>query len=211
MSVDLRVPKKISACRLQWSFFLGHGTLYLQRHAPPRAGWSKAGLYPFHPEKVLQGMSKPVVSQTSWQKSSEQSELCENGQQICTPTTSISFNVLRDQVEHDLSSLDEQARFRITKLANAGADIFAERALLRDRERTLLEQNNEKKQRQSVRSTVVGKAKVMSYEDIVEARNKREMREKNKAERSKRRLKDKSSARQVHRMDAVQEEESSVE
>jgi len=37
-----------------------------------------------------------------------------------------------------------------------------------------LAQNNEKVTRQSVRSTVVGSAKVMSYEDIAEAQAKRD-------------------------------------
>jgi hypothetical protein len=38
-------------------------------------------------------------------------------------------------------------------------------------------QNNERNCRQSTRSTVVGKAKVMSYEDIVEAQAKRDAKE----------------------------------
>ena len=38
-------------------------------------------------------------------------------------------------------------------------------------------QNNESNCRQSTRSTVVGKAKVMSYEDIVEAQAKRDAKE----------------------------------
>jgi hypothetical protein len=53
---------------------------------------------------------------------------------------------------------------------------FAERALL-DENRLLFEQNNESNCRQSTRSTVVGKAKVMSYEDIVEAQTKRDAKE----------------------------------
>ena len=39
------------------------------------------------------------------------------------------------------------------------------------------EQNNESKSRKSTRSTVVGKAKVMNYEDIVEAQAKRDAKE----------------------------------
>jgi hypothetical protein len=41
----------------------------------------------------------------------------------------------------------------------------------------LFKQNNEAKRRKSTKSTVVGKAKVMSYEDIVEAREKRASKE----------------------------------
>ena len=54
---------------------------------------------------------------------------------------------------------------------------FAERALLLNENRLLFEQNNESNCRQSTRSTVVGKAKVMSYEDIVEAQAKRDAKE----------------------------------
>lgn len=110
--------------------------------------------------------------------------------------------MLRSALEKDLSGLSEEARLCVQKLANAGADVFAERALLLDRERVLLEQNNEKKARQSVRSTVIGKAKVMSYEDIVEARKRREKKEADKVLRGSRRIK-KSKAT---RLETVQEE-----
>jgi hypothetical protein len=60
---------------------------------------------------------------------------------------------------------------------NAAEKAFAERALLLDENRVLFEQNNESNIRQSTRSTVVGKAKVMSYEDIVETQAKRNSKE----------------------------------
>ena len=174
-----------------------------------RSGWSKAGLYPFHPGKVLDGMSRPAaVRKASPNEATSGSGLCLAGHQLCTPTTSVSFNVLRSQVEKDLSGLDDETRLRIQKLANAGADVFAERALLRDRERTLLEQNNEKKARQSVRSTVVGKAKVMSYEDIVEARERRNRKEADKAGGRRRRSKKKPSANADVHMQRLQDEAS---
>lgn len=167
-----------------------------------RSGWSKAGLYPFHPEKVLEGMSKPAPTRTppSTQITTEPKSAVPS--KMVTPTTSTSFDVLRSEVEKDLSGLDEEARLRVQKLANAGADVFAERAILRDRERVLLEQNNEKKTRQSVRSTVVGKAKVMSYEDIVEARKKREKKEASKVLRGSRRTK----KSETMRLETLQEE-----
>ena len=45
-------------------------------------------------------------------------------------------------------------------------------ALLHDENRLLFKQNDEAKRRRSTKSTVVGKAKVMSYEDIEAARGK---------------------------------------
>jgi hypothetical protein len=50
---------------------------------------------------------------------------------------------------------------------------FAECALLEDEKELLFIQNNEAKRRQSTKSTIVGKAKVLSYEDIKEAKKKR--------------------------------------
>jgi hypothetical protein len=41
----------------------------------------------------------------------------------------------------------------------------------------LFEQNNEKAMRKSIRATVVGSARVMSYEDIVEAQKQRDIKE----------------------------------
>jgi hypothetical protein len=60
---------------------------------------------------------------------------------------------------------------------NAAQISFAERALLEDDNKLLIEQNNEAKRRRSTKSTVLGRAKVMSYEDLEEARAKRAAKE----------------------------------
>lgn len=73
--------------------------------------------------------------------------------------------------------LDKPSKPCLRKLANAAEKAFAERALLLDENRLLFQQNNERESRQSTRSTVVGKAKVMSREDIVEAQAKRDAKE----------------------------------
>jgi hypothetical protein len=54
---------------------------------------------------------------------------------------------------------------------------FAQRALLDDQNQLLTRMNNEAKVRRSTKSVVLGKAKVMSYEDIEEARTKRAAKE----------------------------------
>jgi hypothetical protein len=66
-------------------------------------------------------------------------------------------------------------KHRLQALSRAAEKVFAERALLLEENRILFEQNNEKTCRQSSGLTVVGHAKVMSYEDIVEAQKKRDM------------------------------------
>jgi hypothetical protein len=50
---------------------------------------------------------------------------------------------------------------------------FAERALQKDQIRFLYKVNNETKVRRTIKSIVLGKAKVMSYEDLEKARAKR--------------------------------------
>lgn len=62
--------------------------------------------------------------------------------------------------------LNEWNRQYMRKLANAAERAFADRALLLDENPNLFKQNNEREYRQSSRSTMVGKAKIMSYEDI---------------------------------------------
>jgi len=61
----------------------------------------------------------------------------------------------------------------VQKLANAAQTSFVECALLHEQNNFLIKINNEAKDRQSTRSVVLGKVKVMSYEDIEEARAKR--------------------------------------
>lgn len=54
---------------------------------------------------------------------------------------------------------------------------FAERALLEDDNQLLVKQNDEAKHRRSTKSTVLEKAKMMSYEDLEAARAKRARKE----------------------------------
>jgi hypothetical protein len=65
--------------------------------------------------------------------------------------------------------LDRTCKTQIQKLDNAAEKAFADRAILLDENLLLFEQNNERDTRKSIKVTAVGKAKVLSYEDIVEA------------------------------------------
>lgn len=77
----------------------------------------------------------------------------------------------------------------VQKLADAAQISFAERALLHDQNQTLVKMNNEAKVRRSTRSVVLGKAKVMSFEDIEVARAARAAKEaiKGKGKRGRKR------------------------
>ena len=61
----------------------------------------------------------------------------------------------------------------VQKLVKAAQISLAKGALQQDRIQFLTTINNEAKVRRSTKSLVLGKAKVMSYEDLVEARAKR--------------------------------------
>lgn len=67
------------------------------------------------------------------------------------------------------------------KLINAIETSFAERAIQRNQIQFLREVNNEGKVRRATKSLVLGKAKVMSYEDLEEARAKRAAKDSAKA------------------------------
>jgi hypothetical protein len=87
---------------------------------------------------------------------------------------------LRRDIETNIAghkALDARTKLIIQKVANAAENAFADRAILLDENMLLFEQNNEKTTRTSIKATVVGTAKVMSYEDIVEAQQKRDMKE----------------------------------
>jgi hypothetical protein len=100
---------------------------------------------------------------------------------------------LHNLIKQDAHTLNETSIQRlqrhVQKLANAAQISFAERALLHDQNQFLTRMNNEAKVRRSTKSVVLGKAKVMSYEDIEEARAKRAAKEviKGKGKRGRKR------------------------
>ena len=108
---------------------------------------------------------------------------------------------LYNPIKQDAHTLDETTIQRlqrhIQKLANNAQISFAERVLLRDQIRFLSSMNNEAKFRRSTKSVVLGKAKVVSYEDIEEARAKRAAKEEATAGKGNRGRKRKSAAEEA--------------
>ncbi|KAF2457246.1 hypothetical protein BDY21DRAFT_286344 [Lineolata rhizophorae] len=68
----------------------------------------------------------------------------------------------------------------LQKLLNAAKQAIAEREPLNEENQELTKQNNEKKTRQHVKEREIGDARVMSYEDIVEALEMRDRSDANK-------------------------------
>lgn len=139
------------------------------------SGWSKTGLRPFNPERVLASIQKPPLGaarlETNVARPPATDKLPE------TPASPASLLLLRSKVEDHSCVLDERARLHLQKVLNATERAFAERSLLLQQNQVLFQQNNEKKNRQHTKSTVVGKAKIMTFEDIVMAKRKREEKE----------------------------------
>jgi DDE superfamily endonuclease len=133
-----------------------------------KSRWSKTGLYPFNPDRVLQAIQKPQVEEAIPQTAHPSTHLL-NDDLLPILVTVESLTSLRTKLEQEIHALDRPGQHRLQKLANAAEKAFADRALLLDENRLLFEQNNEKTTRISIRSTVTGNAKVMCYDDIIEA------------------------------------------
>jgi len=92
---------------------------------------------------------------------------------LTTPTTSEGITLLSKKLEQDIGDLDSPVKRRFAKFRNAVEKSLADYSLLRADNKHLFDQNNEKKTRASTRSTVIGRAKIMTYDDLAVARNKR--------------------------------------
>jgi hypothetical protein len=92
-----------------------------------------------------------------------------------TPKTLKTFEnlvLLRKNVEMSLTRqevVDPYIKLSIQKIVDAVENTFAERAILLNENILLFEQNNEKTTRILIKATVIGTAKVLSYEDIIKA------------------------------------------
>jgi hypothetical protein len=158
------------------------------------AGWSKAGLRPFNPQRVLSEVQKPIVNSVSTvltiNNPNHDMTLPELPN---TPVTADALSTLRKTIDNTVSNIDAldlAAKSCIRKLANAAENAFAERSILLDENLLLFQQNNERAVRVSTKATMIGNARVMKYEDILkeqELRDKKAL--KPKAPRGRPRLK----------------------
>lgn len=152
-----------------------------------RAGWSATGLFPFNPDRVLKDIPKPPA-RLVMPRPDDAAGTCSTAEALRTPVTPVTteaLTALHDLIKTDAQAVDKPSRQRlqrrIQKLASAARISFAERALLQDHNRFLFKINNEAKVRRSTKSVVLGKAKVMSYEDLEAARVKRAVKERDAA------------------------------
>jgi len=104
---------------------------------------------------------------------------------VTTEALASLHNLIKQDTSRSYELSTQRIRKRVQKLASAAQISFAECALLRDQNKFLTEINKEAKVRQSTRSLVLGKAKVMKWEDLEEARVHRAAKDKAKASKGK--------------------------
>ena len=139
-----------------------------------RSGWSKAGLSPLNPERVLATLNQPA---------SAPGPVCHETTfapipsivPLSTPTDADGLHRMRGTLDKILDTLsDDEFRPHIQKIMHAAEQSFANCALLTEHNSSLFQQNSRKVIRKAARATVPGPAKIMSYEDIDRARRIRE-------------------------------------
>lgn len=167
------------------------------------AGWAATGLFPLNPERVLRGIQKPPPKLTvpdisqGQPASTVQEEVPQTPLTPVTLKTTESLASLQNLIEKDACMLDETSKQRlqkrVRKITTAAKVSFTECALLQDQNEFLFKVNNAKTRR-STRSVVLGKAKVMSYKDLEEARAKREAKDRAATTQGKRGRKRKTPA-----------------
>jgi hypothetical protein len=157
-----------------------------------RSAWSKAGLVPFNPQRVLRTLEapplqpEPLCALTSVPPGS--ASVHERPMTLKTPTSADGLARMRDTIDEVLSAMsDDKSRLHMQKLYNAAEQSLTNCALLTDENKSLVEQNCEKKARQAVRATIPGPGKIMTYEDIVRARRAQEEKEAGVATRKRKR------------------------
>jgi hypothetical protein len=133
------------------------------------SAWKKTGLVPLDRQRVLSTISRARIDPSIVAAVAPGSETFSPGDVQQTPVTSETFAALRCLIEGESCHLDQRHQHWMAKALNAGEWAMAECGLLSDEKQALMQQNCEKKIRASTRSTVVGTAKVMSYQEIVEA------------------------------------------
>ena len=146
-----------------------------------KADFAASDLFPFNPDRVLRDISKPLADLTMSKADEVKMRSCPQDVVLQTHVTSVSAeafialqNLIIKQDAHALDETSKQSLQRhLQKLAKAVQTSFAKGALQQDQIRFLTTINNEVKVRRSIKSLILEKTKVMSYEDLEEARAKR--------------------------------------
>jgi hypothetical protein len=167
------------------------------------SAWAATGLVPLNPDRVLKSIPKPLVQLAIPEVAREtgasvQVVVAQTAATPVTPVNTEDVHSLFNRITEDAKVLDEPSRRELLRhaqmMAKATRVAFAERSLLQDHNRFLSKINGEVKARRSTKSLVLGKAMVMTYEQLEESRAKRAANAEAAAHKARRRRKGKSSA-----------------
>ena len=142
-----------------------------------RTGWFNAGLFPFAPDRVLRHITRPSQEKHPMREASSSIEFPFPSIPLRTPTSARSLSFFQRHLEEQIDDGNVTQIASLNKIVKAAEKPFADGVLMRDEVQGLLEQNNEGKPRRSLKRNVVGKGEIMSYEDIVAAREDRDRKE----------------------------------
>lgn len=156
---------------------------------------------PFNPDRVLKDLPKPLPGLLGADGVTAEPAMHDAGLTVApatsatpaTPVTPVSVEALMSLqnviVTHDAQLLDQCGKHRlqnhVQKLTKAAQTFLAKNALQREQIHFLLRTNNEAKVRRSTKSLVLGKARVVSYEDLKQARVERVKKDNARASRKK--------------------------
>jgi len=141
-----------------------------------RSAWSKAGLFPLNPGRVLGSLNPPPsLPEPACPETTAVLDHNIIHPPLSTPTSANGLKRMRGTLDEILDGLsNNKDKLCVQKVVNAAEQSFARCALLADENQSLILQNSEKKVRQAARATIAGPGKIMSYEDIVRAQKARE-------------------------------------
>jgi hypothetical protein len=146
-----------------------------------KAGFAATGLVPFNPDRVLRDMPKPPADLTIPEVDEVKVGSCPQDvvpQAPVTPVSAEAFMSLQNLIiQRDAHALETRAnrayRGTYKRSLKAPKDALPRVSCKNDQIRFLNTINNEAKVRRSTKALVLCTAKVMSYEDLQEARAKR--------------------------------------
>ncbi len=166
-----------------------------------KAGFAASGLFPFNPDRVLRSMPAPLAEPAIPRVDEVEVGSCRQevemyyrqDEELRTPLTPVSaeaFMSLQNLIiQQDAYALDETRKQNLARHLQKCTKAFQKSSALgvlqEDRIQFLTTINNEAKVRRSTKSLVLGKAKVMSYEDLEEARAKRVVKDSAQAAKGK--------------------------
>ena len=142
-----------------------------------------SGLFPFNPDRVLADTPQPPTILTCPKVDEVREGHSPQYEALPTPATpksAESLTLLLNMIKQvpDNGTTSRQHKERLQQKVTAAAQTFlATNALLEERNHFLTNINDEGKVRRSSKSEIIGKARVMSYEDLEKARAERAMKE----------------------------------